>query len=198
MSGSATRDRRDSHGGVGGARARILARVTRAATLRDGLPHPGRLESPTPSDPTATFVKRFTSQGGEVAIPDRDRSPRDWLTSFLEGLGDDVTTIAIGADVPTRLQPLAAGYATCGCRRGGRRAARTATPRARRCGPPALCRTPAPRDVRRAGRRRDLHVVGRGGGDGQPHSPLDRDKSGATAPPRPHHLGARRPRLRQA
>ena len=105
MSGSATRDRRDSHGGVGGARARILARVTRAATLRDGLPHPGRLESPTPSDSTATFVKRFTSQGGEVAAPDPDRSPRDWLTSFLEGLGDDVTTIAIGADVPTRLQP---------------------------------------------------------------------------------------------
>lgn len=105
MSGSATRDRRESPGDDGGARARILARVTRATTLRERLPHPGRLESPAPPDPAATFVKRFTSQGGEVATPDPDRSPRDWLTSFLEGLGGDVTTIAIGADVPARLQP---------------------------------------------------------------------------------------------
>ncbi len=105
MSGSATRDRREPHGGGDGARARILARVARATALRDGLPHPGRLETPIPPDPAATFVERFTGQGGEVATPDPDRSSRDWLTSFLEGLGDDVTTIAVGADVPVRLQP---------------------------------------------------------------------------------------------
>lgn len=105
MSGSATRDRPESHGDVGGARARILARAARATAMRDKLPHPGRLETPAAPDPAATFVKRFTSQGGEVATPDPDRSPRDWLTSFLERLGDDATTIAIGPDVPARLQP---------------------------------------------------------------------------------------------
>ena len=131
MSESATRDRPESRGDLGGARARILARVRTAAATRGKLPHPGRLEPPaapapapaptTPSapapapnpapdpatspDPATTFVKRFTSQGGQVAIPDPNRPARDWLTSFLERLGDDATTIAIGADVPTRLQP---------------------------------------------------------------------------------------------
>ena len=105
MSESATRHRPESPGDIGGARARILARVTRAAALRDKLPHPGRLETPAAPDPVTTFVKRFTNQGGEVATPDPNRSQRDWLTSFLEGLDDDVTTIAVGADVPTRLQP---------------------------------------------------------------------------------------------
>ncbi len=111
MSGSATRDRPESRGDLGGARARILARVTRATATRGKLPHPGRLETPpapdpaTPPAPTTTFVKRFTSQCGEVATPDPDRSPRDWLTSFINGLGDEVNAIAIGADVPARLQP---------------------------------------------------------------------------------------------
>ena len=105
MSGSATRPPRGSPGDVGGARARILARVTRATAMRGRLPHPGPLQTPADPDPVATFVKRFTSQGGEVATPDPDRSPRDWLTSFLQALGDDVMTIAIGADVPTRLRP---------------------------------------------------------------------------------------------
>ncbi len=113
MSESPIRDRPESHSDPGGARARILARVTRATATRDKLPHPGRLETPptptpdpaTLSTPATTFVKRFTSQGGQVAIPDPNRSPRDWLTSFLERLGDDVTTIAIGPDVPARLQP---------------------------------------------------------------------------------------------
>ena len=88
-----------------GARARILARVTRATALRDKLPHPGRLDTPAPRDPITTFVKHFTSQGGEVATRDPDRSPRDWLTSFLTGMDAGITTIAIGADVPPRLRP---------------------------------------------------------------------------------------------
>ena len=105
MSGSASRNRSESRGDVDGARARILARVARATALRDKLPHPGRLETPVAPDPAATFVKRFTSQGGEVVAPDPDRSPRDWLTSFIEDLGEGVTTVVIGADVPARLQP---------------------------------------------------------------------------------------------
>ena len=105
MSGAATRNRRGSRGEDGGARARILARVTRATATRDKLPHPGRLDTPVPSDPVATLVNRFTSQGGEVAAPDPERSPRDWLTSFLQELDADITAIAIGADVPTPLQP---------------------------------------------------------------------------------------------
>ncbi|MDE2985070.1 MAG: LUD domain-containing protein [Gemmatimonadota bacterium] len=105
MSGSAPRRGRRPRGDGGGARAQVLARVIRATALRDRLPHPGPLQTPTPADPVATFVKRFTSQGGEVATPDPDRSPRDWLTSFLQALDDDVTTIAVGADVPERLRP---------------------------------------------------------------------------------------------
>jgi len=105
VSGPAARNRRNSRGDDPGARARILARVTRATALRDKLPHPGRLDTPVPTDPVATFVNRFTSQGGEVATPDPDRAPRDWLTSFLQGLNEDIATIAIGADVPPSLQP---------------------------------------------------------------------------------------------
>ena len=87
MSGSTTRDGRDSRGNGGGARARILARVARATAMREKHAHPGRLKTPAAANPAATFVKRFTSQGGEVATPDPDRSPRDWLTSFLERAG---------------------------------------------------------------------------------------------------------------
>lgn len=86
-------------------RARILARVTRATALRDRLPHPGRLDTPAPRNPIKTFVKHFTSQGGEVATLGPDRSPGEWLTSFLKGMDAGITTIAIGADVPPRLQP---------------------------------------------------------------------------------------------
>lgn len=105
MSEPAMRDRPESRGDADSARARILARVTRASALREKLPHPGRLKTPAAPDPSPTFVKRFTSQGGEVTTPDQDRSPRDWLTSYLEGLGDGVTAVAIGADVPDWLQP---------------------------------------------------------------------------------------------
>ena len=111
MSGTATKDGRQSRGNGHGSRARILARVARATAMRDRFAHPGRLKTPAAPHPVATFVKRFTSQGGEVATPDPDRSPRDWLTSFLEGLVDDVTAIAIGADVPARLQPRLPGVA---------------------------------------------------------------------------------------
>ena len=111
MSGPATRNRRKSRGDGPGARARILARVTRAAALRDRLPHPGRLDTPAAPDPVATFVNRFTSQGGEVATPDPDRAPRDWLTSFLEELGTGIATVALGADVPPGLQPRLPGAA---------------------------------------------------------------------------------------
>ena len=112
MSGSAERGGRGSPGDGGGARARIMARVTRAMALRDGVPHPGRRDAPTtpdpvpsPRDPVATFVKVFTSQGGEVVRPDPERSPRDWLTSFLTGLEDDVATVAPGEDLPPGLRP---------------------------------------------------------------------------------------------
>ena len=111
MSGSATRDGPGSRGNGRGSRARILGRVARATATRDRHAHPGRLKTPAESDPATIFVKRFTSQGGEVATPDPDRSPRDWLTSFLKGLDDHVTTVAIGADVPTRLQPRLPGVA---------------------------------------------------------------------------------------
>lgn len=112
MTRPTTRNRRDSPGDGGDARARIMARVTRAMALRDRVPHPGRRDAPTtpdpvPShrDPVGTFVKVFTSQGGEVVRPDPERSPRDWVTSFLTGLEDDVATVAPGEDVPAGLRP---------------------------------------------------------------------------------------------
>lgn len=111
MSGPATADRRQSRGDGPGARARILARVTRATTLRDKLPHPGRLDTPAAPDPVAAFVDRFTSQGGEVATPDPDRTPRDWLTSFLAELDADIATVALGADLPAGLRPRLPGAA---------------------------------------------------------------------------------------
>ena len=111
MSGPATRNRPGSRGDALGARARILERVTHATALRDKLPHPGRLDAPVPPDPVATFVNRFTSQGGEVATAAPDSSPRDWLTSFLQGLNVDITTVALGADVPAGLQPRLPGAA---------------------------------------------------------------------------------------
>ena len=68
---------------VSDTRARILARVTRATALREGLPHPGGLwgdgaigadAGATPvvrlgarSDVLAAFVERFRASGGEVA-----------------------------------------------------------------------------------------------------------------------------------
>lgn len=112
MSGSAERGGSGLPGDGGGARARIMARVTRAMALRDRVPHPGRRDAPTtpdpvpsPRDPVATFVKVFTSQGGEVVRPDPERSSRDWLTSFLTGLEDDVATVAPGEDLPPGLRP---------------------------------------------------------------------------------------------
>ena len=83
----------------------MLERVARATGARGGQPHPGRLETPASADPVKTFVKCFTSQGGEVVTCDPARSASEWLTDFLERLADDPPGVAAGADVPARLRP---------------------------------------------------------------------------------------------
>lgn len=88
-----------------GARARILERVARATRSRGRQPHPGPMKTAPPADPAKTFVKCFTSQGGEVVSSDPARSGGEWLTGFLRGLADDTPGIACGADVPARLRP---------------------------------------------------------------------------------------------
>lgn len=97
--------------GEPGARDRILERVARATGSRARHPHPGRLRTDTVTDPAATFVKRFTSQGGEVMTPDPHQTPGDWLTGFIAGLDGDMKGVAAGADVPAALQPSTPGAA---------------------------------------------------------------------------------------
>ncbi len=92
-------------GGENGSRARILERVARATVGRDRQPHPGALNTPPPADPFKTFVKSFTSQGGEVATCDPALSASEWLTGFLRGFADDPPGVVAGADVPARLRP---------------------------------------------------------------------------------------------
>ena len=87
------------------ARETILERVRGANARREKYPHPGRLVTPRAADPVETFVKQFTSQGGEVVSPDPDRPAREWLTGFLTGLDGDGAGVAAGADLPARLRP---------------------------------------------------------------------------------------------
>ncbi len=105
-------------GGASGSRERIIERVARATAGRDRQPHPGPLGTPGPADPVKTFVKCFTSQGGEVVTRDPARSASEWLTGFLRGFADDPPGVAPGADVPPRLRPrlpeVAAAHAAAG------------------------------------------------------------------------------------
>lgn len=92
-----------------GSRGRIMARVARAVASRPGVPHPGALAT-LPSDDAvgdavAAFVKRFTSQGGEVARADSGLPAGEWLTGFLRGLEPEVAGVAVGPDVPPELRP---------------------------------------------------------------------------------------------
>ncbi len=94
-------------------RARILARIVQANARRDAPPHPGRLETPTPSDAAEVFAARFAASGGEVVVLDagtRDsagvaRSPGERLGEFVAGLGLERPGVAIGACVPEELRP---------------------------------------------------------------------------------------------
>ncbi len=101
-----------------GSREQILARVARATVGRKRTAHPGNLLTPTPADPVAEFVKRFTSQGGEVVEGDGTQPWAEWLTGFLGGLDTAVTGAAVGADVPSELRPqlpvVAAAHAGAG------------------------------------------------------------------------------------
>ncbi len=101
-----------------GARERILERVARATAGRETLPHPGALATPGARDPVAAFVKRFTSNGGEVVEPDLGRSASAWLTGFLEGLDPRVVGVAVGQEVPPEQRPrmpeVAAAHAGAG------------------------------------------------------------------------------------
>ncbi len=86
-----------------------MARVARSTASRAGVPHPGALATP-PADDAAhdaadAFVKRFTSQGGEVVKADPGGSHGEWLTGFLRGLEPQVTGVAVGPDVPPELRP---------------------------------------------------------------------------------------------
>ena len=105
-------------GGESGSRARILERVARATVGRGRHPHPGALDTPAATDPVKTFVKYFTSQGGEIATCDPARSPSEWLTVFLRGFADEPPEVAAGADVPPPLRPrlpeVAAAHAAAG------------------------------------------------------------------------------------
>ena len=100
------------------SRERILERVARAAAGRERTAHPGNLVTPEAADPVAGFVKRFTSQGGEVVEGDGSGLDGEWLTGFLRGLDREVTGVAVGADVPSELRPqlpvVAAAHAGAG------------------------------------------------------------------------------------
>lgn len=87
-----------------GARERILKRVSQALAGREKLPHPGALGTAAAADPAAAFVKRFTSSGGEVVDPDPECSTAVWFTGFLEDLDPEVSTVAVGSDVPPELR----------------------------------------------------------------------------------------------
>ena len=99
-------------------REQILERVARATAGRERTAHPGNLVTPVAADPVAEFVKRFTSQGGEVVEGDGTRLAEEWLTGFLRGLDEKVTGVAVGADVPSELRPqlpiVAAAHAGAG------------------------------------------------------------------------------------
>ncbi len=101
-----------------GSRERILERVARATAGRERARHPGALETPAPADPVAEFVKRFTSQGGEVVEGEGTTPAGRWLAGFLRGLEGAVTGVAVGADVPSELRPqlpvVAAAHAGAG------------------------------------------------------------------------------------
>lgn len=100
------------------SRERILARVASATAGRVGLPHPGALATPAADDPTAAFVNRFTSSGGEVVEADRGRGGGAWLTRFLRGLDPEVVGVAVGPEVPPEYRPrlpeVAAAHAGAG------------------------------------------------------------------------------------
>ena len=99
-------------------REQILERVARATAGRERTAHPGNLVTPVAADPVAGFVKRFTSQGGEVVEGDGSGLDGEWLTGFLRGLDREVTGVAVGADVPSELRPqlpiVAAAHAGAG------------------------------------------------------------------------------------
>lgn len=90
-----------------------MARVAGATARRTGVPHPGALVTPSAEDragdsvdhSVAAFVKRFTSQGGEMARADPGLPPDEWLTGFLRGLEPEVVGVAVGPDVPPELRP---------------------------------------------------------------------------------------------
>lgn len=94
-------------------RTRILARIARANAGRNVPPHPGRLETPAPSDPAAAFAARFAASGGEVVVLDEaaldsaagERSPGEWLGDFIAGLRLETPGVAVGAGVPAGLRP---------------------------------------------------------------------------------------------
>ena len=100
------------------SRERILARVAQTTASRARLPHPGALATPAADDPTAAFVKRFTSSGGEVLEADRERGGGAWLTRFLRGLEPEVVGVAVGPEVPPEYRPqlpdVAAAHAGAG------------------------------------------------------------------------------------
>lgn len=99
-------------------RERILDRVARATAGRTKPPHPGALVTPAAADPVAAFVKRFTSSGGEVVVPDAGASASAWLTGFLRRLDPRVEGVAVGLEVPPerrpRLPEVAAAHAGAG------------------------------------------------------------------------------------
>lgn len=93
------------------SRERIMARVARATASRAGVPHPGALVTSADdavdgaTNAADTFVKRFTSSGGEVARADPALPAGEWLTGFLRGLEPEVVGVAVGPDVPPELRP---------------------------------------------------------------------------------------------
>ena len=106
-----------------GSRDRILARVSRALDGRERLVHPGRLETPRPTDTAevtqaataqaregslsgleAAFAERLAANGGEVVVADSDRQHGEWLGDLLQNrhLG---RSVAVASDVPAELRP---------------------------------------------------------------------------------------------
>ncbi len=95
--------RQENHG----SRERILARVAQATENRPRFSHPGDLVTPPPAGHhlDEAFVKRFTSNGGEVAEADPLRPASAWLTAFLQGLAPEVMEVAVGPEVAAELRP---------------------------------------------------------------------------------------------
>ena len=109
--------------GPRGSRDRILARVSRALAGRERLVHPGRLETPRPTDTAgvtqaataqaregslsgleAAFAERLAANGGEVVVADSGRQCGEWLGDLLRSqrLG---LSVAVASDVPAELRP---------------------------------------------------------------------------------------------